>query len=88
MKQISKSEMTIVITCQSMENARILMECLEPENRLLDDRTNILARVENKKLIIKLESTSSISSLRTTVDDIFHTIRLSESVLHKLSKNN
>jgi tRNA threonylcarbamoyladenosine modification (KEOPS) complex Pcc1 subunit len=70
----------LVIECQDSELARIIKETLEPENKLLEEKTEINIIIESNNAIIEIQSSASISSLRYTIDDIVHTIATIEEV--------
>ncbi|MHA2307770.1 MAG: KEOPS complex subunit Pcc1 [Candidatus Heimdallarchaeaceae archaeon] len=69
-----------VIECLDNELARIIKETLEPENKLLGEKTKIKTVTDNKNVIIEIQSSASISSLRHTIDDIVHTVATIEGV--------
>ncbi|UJG39687.1 MAG: hypothetical protein K9W45_07400 [Candidatus Heimdallarchaeum aukensis] len=86
MKKVNKTKTKITIICKDSQTAKIIKECLEPENDILGNRTQITSILRENNLEITINSTASISSLRNTIDDIFHTIRLTESVLLKTER--
>ncbi|UJG42341.1 MAG: CTAG/PCC1 family protein [Candidatus Heimdallarchaeum endolithica] len=86
MEKTSRTETKIIIVCEDSQTAKIIKDCLEPENELLDNKTQIISTVKENNLEIIIYSTTSISSLRNTIDDIFHTIRLAENVLLKTER--
>ena len=69
----------IEIRCSNEEIAKIIAKSLEPENKELT-KTQIKTKTEAKSVIINIESESSVSSLRYTIDDIIHTISVIENV--------
>lgn len=75
-----ESNFTMVIECKNNEMANIIAKSLEPENKQVDDKTKITMEIDDNKLILKLKSSSPISTLRNTADDIISTISTIESV--------
>ncbi|MCE7739702.1 MAG: CTAG/PCC1 family protein [Candidatus Heimdallarchaeota archaeon] len=75
-----ESSFTMVIECKNNDMANIIAKSLEPENKQVDDKTTITMEIDENKLILKLKSSSPISTLRNTVDDIISTISTIESV--------
>lgn len=75
-----ESSFTIVIECKNNDMVNIIAKSLEPENKQVDDKTTITMEIDNNKLILKLKSSSPISTLRNTADDIISTISTIESV--------
>ena len=75
-----ESSFTMVIECKNNDMANIIAKSLEPENKQVDDKTTITMEIDNNKLILKLKSSSPISTLRNTADDIISTISTIESV--------
>ena len=75
----------ILITCSSEKIAEVIAKGLEPENKELT-KTDIETITEAENIIINIESKSSISSLRNTIDDIIHTISLIEKVYNTIEK--
>lgn len=75
-----ESSFTMVIECKNNDIANIIAKSLEPENKQVDNKTTITMEIENNKLILKLKSSSPISTLRNTADDIISTISTIESV--------
>ncbi|MHA1445501.1 MAG: KEOPS complex subunit Pcc1 [Candidatus Heimdallarchaeaceae archaeon] len=75
-----ESSFTMVIECKNNDMANIIAKSLEPENKQVDNKTTITMEIENNKLILKLKSSSPISTLRNTADDIISTISTIESV--------
>lgn len=75
-----ESILTMVIECKNNEMANIIAKSLEPENKQVDDKTKITMEIDDNKLILKLKSSSPISTLRNTADDIISTISTIESV--------
>ncbi len=75
-----ESSFTMVIECKNNDMANIIARGLEPENKQVDDKTTITMEIDDNKLILKLKSSSSISTLRNTADDIIGTISTIESV--------
>ena len=69
-----------VIECLDNDLARIIKETLEPENRQLGEKTSIKTITDNNSVIIEIQSSASISSLRHTIDDIVHTVATIEGV--------
>ena len=77
---LHESNFTMVIECKNNEMANIIAKSLEPENKQVDDKTKITMEIDDNKLILKLKSSSPISTLRNTADDIISTISTIESV--------
>lgn len=75
-----ESSFTIVIECKNNDMVNIIAKSLEPENKQVDDKTTITMKIDDNKLILKLKSSSPISTLRNTADDIISTISTIESV--------
>ncbi|MCK5142303.1 MAG: CTAG/PCC1 family protein [Candidatus Heimdallarchaeota archaeon] len=75
-----ESSFTMVIECKNNDIANIIAKSLEPENKQVDDKTTITMEIDDNKLILKLKSSSPISTLRNTADDIISTISTIESV--------
>jgi len=75
-----ESSFTMVIECKNNDMANIIARSLEPENKQVDNKTTITMEIDDNKLILKLKSSSSISTLRNTADDIISTISTIESV--------
>ena len=75
-----ESNFTMVIECKNNDMANIIAKSLEPENKQVDDKTKITMEIDDNKLILKLKSSSPISTLRNTADDIISTISTIESV--------
>lgn len=75
-----ESSFTMVIECKNNDMVNIIAKSLEPENKQVDDKTTITMEIDNNKLILKLKSSSPISTLRNTADDIISTISTIESV--------
>ena len=75
-----ESSFTMVIECKNNDMANIIAKSLEPENKQVDNKTTITMKIYNNKLVLKLKSSSPISTLRNTVDDIISTISTIESV--------
>ena len=75
-----ESSFKMVIECKNSELAQIISKSLEPENKQVDKNTTISMQVENHKLMLQLESSSSVSTIRNTIDDIISTISTVESV--------
>jgi len=75
-----ESNFTMVIECKNNDMANIIAKSLEPENKQVNDKTTITMEIDNNKLILKLKSSSPISTLRNTADDIISTISTIESV--------
>ena len=76
----NKSNFKMTIECKNAGIAEIIAKSLEPENKQLDENTSIIMLIEENELIIELESSSSLSTLRNTIDDIISTISTIESV--------
>jgi tRNA threonylcarbamoyladenosine modification (KEOPS) complex Pcc1 subunit len=74
-----------MITCSNEKIAEVIAKGLEPENKELT-KTDIETKTEAENVIISIESKSSISSLRHTIDDIIHTISLIEKVYNTVEK--
>jgi len=70
----------MVIECKNNDIVNIIAKSLEPENKQVNDKTTITMEIDNNKLILKLKSSSPISTLRNTADDIISTISTIESV--------
>ncbi|TET74117.1 MAG: hypothetical protein E3J43_10285 [Candidatus Heimdallarchaeota archaeon] len=75
-----ESSFTMVIECKNNDIVNIIAKSLEPENKQVNDKTTITMEIDNNKLILKLKSSSPISTLRNTADDIISTISTIESV--------
>jgi tRNA threonylcarbamoyladenosine modification (KEOPS) complex Pcc1 subunit len=83
---ILSKKVRLVIDCSNNELANIIKKTLEPENRILGEKTEIETVVDRNRVIIKIQSTASLSSLRYTIDDIVHTVATIEGV-YKSAKN-
>ena len=70
----------LVIECSNNELAEIIKKTLEPENKLLGEKTEIETVVKSNCVVIEILSTASLSSLRYTIDDIVHTVATIEGV--------
>ncbi|MHA1302666.1 MAG: KEOPS complex subunit Pcc1 [Candidatus Heimdallarchaeaceae archaeon] len=81
MIKIKRNIVKIEVECQDAEVARIIQQCLEPENTILGEKTVITTSQKANKLLITIDSSASISSIRFTLDDILHTIRLTANIL-------
>jgi tRNA threonylcarbamoyladenosine modification (KEOPS) complex Pcc1 subunit len=75
-----EKKIRFVVECFDSKLAKIIKETLEPENKLLGNKTKIKTIIEDKKIIIEIQSSASISSIRHTIDDIIHTIATIEGV--------
>jgi len=73
----------IIIRCSNENIAKIIAKGLEPENKELT-KTEIRTKTEAETVIINIESESSISSLRYTIDDIIHSISVIENVYNSV----
>jgi tRNA threonylcarbamoyladenosine modification (KEOPS) complex Pcc1 subunit len=76
----NESSFEMIIDCKNGEIAEIIAKSLEPENKQVDKNTTIDMQVEDNKLILVLKTTSSVSTLRNTIDDIISTINTVESI--------
>ncbi len=77
---------TISIEFLDKKFAGIILKSLEPENRQIDDNSDIQMTLENHKLFIKFTSFSSLTTIRNTLDDIFNTISTSENIYRTLRR--
>ena len=84
--EIFSKRIKLVIECSSDELARIIAETLEPENKLLDEQTEIKTIIDSNSIKIEIQSSASLSSLRYTVDDIIHTIATIEGVYKSVNE--
>jgi tRNA threonylcarbamoyladenosine modification (KEOPS) complex Pcc1 subunit len=75
-----RSELVITIEFKDIDFAQVAFKSLEPENNQIDANSSIQMSLEGQKLLIEFSSTSSLSSIRNTVDDILSTINTSESI--------
>ena len=80
-------QVSLIINCLNTEIVDVISKTLEPENRILDDKTKIKMEKKSKTLRIEISSESTIMSLRTTIDDIFHTIQIIKKVYQTIQKH-
>ena len=80
------TQIKLAFQCSSEKLAGIIIKTLEPENRLVDDKTKIHMIQEDQQIIIEINSSASISSVRYTIDDILHTLSTIEKV-HETIEN-
>ncbi len=74
------TQVKLTFQCSSEKLASIIIKTLEPENKLIEDQTEISMEQEGKKINIEINSTAGIPSLRYTIDDILHTLSTIENV--------
>lgn len=78
--QSNKIDLSIVIEFIDNNFAEVVLKSLEPENSQIDKNSSIQMRIDTNKLIIEYFSTSPLSTIRSTIDDIFSTINTSETI--------
>ena len=78
---------SLIINCLNTEIVGVISKSLEPENKILTDKTKIRMEKKGKALRIEISSESTILSLRTTIDDIFHTIQIVKKVYQTIQKH-
>jgi len=81
---VEKSDLVITIEFIDSDFAQVITKSLEPENKLIDANSSIKMRLANQKLQIEFSSTSSLTTIRNTIDDILSTINTSESIYKKV----
>ena len=80
-------QVSLIINCLNTEVVDVISKSLEPENKILTDKTKIKMEKKRKALRIEISSESTILSLRTTIDDIFHTIQIVKKVYQTIQKH-
>ena len=80
-------QVSLIINCLNSEIVDVISKSLEPENKILSDKTKIKMEKKSKALRIEISSESTILSLRTTIDDIFHTIQIVKKVYQTIQKH-
>lgn len=80
-------QVSLIINCLNTEIVDVISKSLEPENKILVDKTKIKMEKKSKTLRIEISSESTILSLRTTIDDIFHTIQIVKKVYQTIQKH-
>ncbi|MHA2358159.1 MAG: KEOPS complex subunit Pcc1 [Candidatus Heimdallarchaeaceae archaeon] len=83
---VKSTKIQLRIECTNKEVASIIVESLEPENKQLDEHTQIKTKILENCIIIELETSAKLSSLRHTIDDIIHTISTIEEVYKTIKK--
>ena len=84
---LKDSNITITIDFSDDNLAEIIWNALEPENKQIDDRSNIEMKLEKRRLVVEFSSQSSLSTIRSTVDDIINTINTSENIYKAVKRN-
>jgi len=87
MESSNTLQVSLIINCLNTEIVDVISKSLEPENKILVDKTKIKMEKKNKTLRIEISSESTILSLRTTIDDIFHTIQIVKKVYQTIQKH-
>ena len=82
------TQIKLSFQCSTEKLAGIIVKTLEPENRLIDEGTEISMIQEGKRINIEINSSASISSLRYTIDDILHTLSTIEKVHDTIENKN
>jgi len=77
---VKSTSIQLRIECTNKDIVPIIVESLEPENKLLNKHTQIKTEIIENSIIIKIETSAKLSSLRYTIDDIIHTITIIEEV--------
>ncbi|MFW9954297.1 MAG: KEOPS complex subunit Pcc1 [Candidatus Thorarchaeota archaeon] len=67
----------IEIGFDSEDKAKQIMHAINPDNSPLPTGLSITTKVENKNLMIQIECSRGIDSLRATVEDIMSAVDLS-----------
>ena len=67
--------------------AEVVLKSLEPENKQIDDKSEIQMELEKQNLLIKFSSTTSLITIRNTIDDILSTINTSENIYKAVKQN-
>jgi tRNA threonylcarbamoyladenosine modification (KEOPS) complex Pcc1 subunit len=80
-------QVSLIINCINTEIVDVISKTLKPENKILADKTKIKMEKKSKTLRIEISSESTIMSLRTTIDDIFHTIQIVKKVYQTIQKH-
>ncbi len=80
------TQISVTVECASEELASIIVKSLEPENKMMEEPTEIRTIHEGKKVKISIASSMGISSLRYTLDDILYTISVIEKI-YQATKN-
>lgn len=80
-------QVSLIVNCIDTEIVDVISKTLKPENKILADKTKIKMEKKSKTLRIKISSESTIMSLRTTIDDIFHTIQIVKKVYQTIQKH-
>lgn len=80
-------QVSLIINCLNTEIVDVISKSLEPENKIIVDKTKIKMEKKSKTLRIEISSESTILSLRTTIDDIFHTIQIVKKVYQTIQKH-
>lgn len=80
------TQIAVTVECASEELASIIVKSLEPENKMMEEPTEIRTIHEGKKVKISIASSMGISSLRYTLDDILYTISVIEKI-YQATKN-
>ncbi len=83
----NKTTITLSIECSNENFANIILKSLEPENKQIDENSEIQMFLDKENLFIKFSSFSSISTVRNTIDDILSTINTSERIYKTLKKD-
>jgi len=81
------TQIKLIFQCSTEKLAEIIVKTLEPENKLIDDSTEINMTQEGKEINIEINSSASIPSLRYTIDDILHTLSTIEKVHETIERN-
>ena len=81
------TQIKLTFQCSTEKLAEIIVRTLEPENKLIDDPTEINMTQEGKEINIEINSSASIPSLRYTIDDILHTLSTIEKVHETIERN-
>ena len=77
---VKSTSILLRFECTNKDVASIIVESLEPENKLLNKQTQIETEIVENSIIIKIETSAKLSSIRHTIDDIIHTISTIEEV--------
>lgn len=85
---MSREEVNIMITIdfQDEDFAEVIIKALEPENNQTDSQTEIKMSLDKNKLLLQISSSSSLTTIRNTVDDILSTVNTSESIYRTIKR--
>jgi len=81
------AQIKVTFECSNNKLAEIIHKGLEPENKLSTDETKITSTIKENEIILIIESTSPVSSIRRTIDDVLHTVTLIENTYKTATEN-